>query len=294
MPEQRKHNAPDYAQFDAMPTAALEEILRMDADLADGSENDMDAILYIMGVLAARRKQQTPLDAPDAQAAWAAFTQRYAPGEGDGTPLLTWEAPTASNPAAPEQPVRQKKKRKAFRTLALIAAAVLLLLGITATAYALGYDLWGAIGRWTEETFRFTTGQDAGHTVPSGTVLYDSLQQALEAYDMEDACVPAQVPDGYVLDNITADNFPERCSLCALYKNGERSLILQIARVCGTSTSTYEKDGAKVTVYSSGGVDYYIMSNQGRITAAWLYRDYEGLIAGDISMDELKQMLDHS
>ena len=46
----------DLSYCDTMTTEELEEILRLDAEMPEGQESDTDKILYIMEVLAERKR----------------------------------------------------------------------------------------------------------------------------------------------------------------------------------------------------------------------------------------------
>ena len=56
MPNLERKN--DLTQYDSMDTEALQEILRADASKIEGEVSDQETILYIMEVLAKRRKAQ--------------------------------------------------------------------------------------------------------------------------------------------------------------------------------------------------------------------------------------------
>ena len=51
----QKHDR-DFSSYDHMSTSSLEAILQADLELPDGEESDMEKILYIMEVIAQRRK----------------------------------------------------------------------------------------------------------------------------------------------------------------------------------------------------------------------------------------------
>lgn len=84
------------------------------------------------------------------------------------------------------------------------AIAVLVVLGSLVTAQALGIDVFGAIARWTNETFHFATSSQNGDTLntdmpnsnshsPDGE--YGSLQEALDACGIDQNVSPQQLPD---------------------------------------------------------------------------------------------------
>lgn len=77
----------DYSQLDRMSTEELREILRLDFLLPDDEESDMDAILYVMQLVAERERKNPTGKVPDVREAWASFVKNYLPYLGDGKSL---------------------------------------------------------------------------------------------------------------------------------------------------------------------------------------------------------------
>jgi|AGTN01.1.fsa_nt_gi hypothetical protein len=73
MSDANNSNRHDYSKFDNMSTEALEEILRLDSQLPDDEESNVDAILYITGVIEKREKEHPTGRFTDVQTAWASF-----------------------------------------------------------------------------------------------------------------------------------------------------------------------------------------------------------------------------
>ena len=64
-------------------------------------------------------------------------------------------------------------------------------IGAMATAQALGYDVFGIIARWTEETFHFSVSASSETSAtPSGDAAYKDLQAALDAYGVAGTVAP--------------------------------------------------------------------------------------------------------
>ena len=113
MSDLKKKNRVDYSKYDEMGTEALEEILRLDFQMSEEAESDIDAILYISEVIARREKNP-----PDVGAAWEQFNTKYRPYVTDGRSLYDFGdedgAPgTVSNNSAVESdsPIAQTVER---------------------------------------------------------------------------------------------------------------------------------------------------------------------------------------
>lgn len=66
---------------------------------------------------------------------------------------------------APRSNTRPRKW--VLRTARILAAVIAVLLATSLTAYAFGFDLWGAIASWTKETFGFRSAEYTQTAVPS-------------------------------------------------------------------------------------------------------------------------------
>ena len=72
----------EFTNFDSMSTEALREILLQDSLVLEGEGYDVDAILYIMQVLAGREEGR-----PSVDEAWRIFNEYYRSDDCDGTSL---------------------------------------------------------------------------------------------------------------------------------------------------------------------------------------------------------------
>lgn len=313
MSDLKKKNRVDYSKYDEMGTEALEEILRLDFQMSEEAESDIDAILYISEVIARREKNP-----PDVGAAWEQFNTKYRPYVTDGRSLYDFGdedgAPgTVSNNSAVESdsriygvaPLRRRWRgtRRLVR-LAVIAAIMAAFLVVTsATAYALGFDLWGTIAQWTKDTFSFvSTSSEDGAPNPNRVQNladreYDSLQDALEAYGVKEPLVPMWLPDGFVTEMITVDETSySKCTVFyTCYKNNERLLAITIYMHEDSNDTNYtmwQKDDAEVDTIIINGQTFYIMSNTGRQCAVWANGPFECSISGDITPDELEKTIE--
>ena len=75
MPDNQNRNDSRFSRYDAMSTEDLQAFLREDASKPVGEESDTKEILYVMEVLARRRKKQT--GGKDPAEALASFKNKY-------------------------------------------------------------------------------------------------------------------------------------------------------------------------------------------------------------------------
>ena len=138
MSESHNCRIDDLAKYDAMTTEQLEEILRLDAEMPDGQESDTDKILYIMEVLA-ERKRNSSHAGKTALEAYESFKQNY--------------MPETDNNIIPMQTKRRASRWVRRLTAAAAVLAILLVGSVTASAF--GFNVWKAVVQWTQETFHF-------------------------------------------------------------------------------------------------------------------------------------------
>ena len=134
MSENQSRGLADFAKYDAMETEELEEILRADSQSLEGQESDGELLLYVMGVLA-HRKRNSENPGKTAQEAWESFEKHYLSEE--------------------EEIHTAKNNRTSLRRWIAAVAVAALLLAIPLTASALTWDeIWNAVATWCRRSRR--------------------------------------------------------------------------------------------------------------------------------------------
>lgn len=269
MSENQNRGIGDMSIFDTMTTEELEEILRLDAQAPEEQESDTEKILYIMEVLAERNKGHTGKTALEA---YESFKQNY--------------MPETDNNVIPEKPKRGCPRW--IRSLTAAAAVLAFLLVGTVTARAFGFNFWKTVIQWTQETFHFG---DWGSSDVDNNLPYDSLQDALEQGKAPTWLVPTVIPEGFALTDISVEQTPLKRKYTAIYANGEKKIRIIVQEHLDESPIYVEQSGGAEEEYDVSGITYHLSSNHKNNRAVWLYDSYECDISGDISIDELKEMI---
>ena len=275
MSENMNRGSRDFSKFDTMETEELEEILRLDVEAPEEEETDTELLLYVMEVLAERRKNAN-ITGNNAHDAWKSFEENYMPEN---------SLETKSKPA----PVRW------VRRVIAIAAVLALVVLIPVSAKAMKLDqLWNVVAKWAKETFSFVSGGDTDVDEPSPdrrdelTPLLELLQKS----ERDATIVPTWVPDGFVLERVEQDITPIQEVYRAFYMNGDKKLRIRIHTYLEEDIHNFEMEDDYSEVYSVSGVDYYIFDNLGQIQVVWVVDIYECIISGDLSVEEAKLMID--
>lgn len=281
MSENRDRRTDRFSKYDSMPTEALEEILRLDAEAPDGQESDTELLLYVMEVLANRRRN-TNVTGNTAQQAWESFRKYYLPQEEE-------------IPYTPEQPKPVKAAKPWLRRLIAAVVAIALLICIPVASSAFGWqDIWNAVAKWAKETFSFVSGDDRESTepAPQDTMQFGSLQEALTATGLPSDFIPTWIPEGYTLDDVTLSEIPGRKAYIACYNNDNNELIIKVQAYLNDAPEKVEINQELLETYSAANVDYYIFENNEQLRAVWIHDSYECYISGELTVAEIKTMID--
>ena len=284
------------AYLDQLSMEQLEDLLRADLNSPD-EEND-EAVFHILEVMKKREKENPTGRLPDKNKAWKEFQEYYNIPEGEGESLY----PTYSEPKNADKNIQtlktnEPKTRPRFRMRrGLVVAAILIVMfGSMLTAQAAGVDVFGAIGRWTEENFQFvlpTTNQ-------SDTVgINDDFQKASEKFGLPSSFVPTWCPEGFTSAEPLEEHIKNHSdSISCQYTNTTENkfylvTISQYYSADVLNATVFEKDDSSVITYQSNGKNFYIFSNLENLTATWADENYCITITGEITLDQIKNIID--
>ena len=269
----------EFSYYDSMTTEELQEILRKHAHGELETEPDTDELYYIMEVLARRREEEDPQAFRSDEEALADFRKNYMPKA--------------------EQTGRTNVVRfpnRAFRVAAAMLAIVLVLaVGTSVTAQAFHVDIWGKFATWTKEIFQFTD-TPQGTTAPNPEQEYNaelkSLQDALNDNEVTERLSPTWMPEGYTSNDLQVMRSPRALNVYANYQKNDEELVIKIRQTIGVQAPQVEKNDDFLELYVVDGVEYYIFSNMETLQAAWSIGEFECLMIGKITLEEVKMMID--
>lgn len=283
MPNNQDRKDNRFSRYDAMSTEDLQAFLREDASKPVGEESDTKEILYVMEVLARRRKEQT--GGKDPAEALASFKNKY---------YIENETPSISE-SVPAAHKRSSSGRWKRGLVAAVAAVFILVLGNSITASALGFDLFAIIAKWTQETFHFGyAGQSDTPSDPDAvdSQKYPGLINALNEFDVSVNLAPTWFPEGYVEVDIKTQDTPKQRVFQASYECGESTIRIKIADYLENHPVQIEQSDDLIEIYNHAGIDYYIFSNYEQLRAVWIKESYECYISGPLTVSEIKRIID--
>lgn len=276
MSDNRSRRNEYFAKYDSMTDEELEAFLRLDADAPEGKESDTEALLYIMGVLADRRKN-SEVTGKTAQESFESFKRNY----------LNEEENTVTVP----NKCRKKTGSMGWlRGLAAAAAVLAIVFLGSITVRAMGFDIWEAVVTWAQETFHFGSGEQ-GEPRSMDQTHYASLQDALELNKEAEGLVPTWIPDGYELGDIKIAENPMRRKYVALYMDGVQLLTISVQLYLDSYPEQIEQSDGYINTIEQNGVSYYFFQNNDMLQAAWINGSYECYISGELTIEQLTQMI---
>lgn len=265
----------DFSKYEAMETKELEEILRLDAEAPEGAQTDTELLLHILEVLASRNNTES-ITENKAQKAWESFERNYMPEEC-------------------QNPVARKKRVPWLRRLAATAAAVALLIVIPFSTKALTLEeIMEIFGRWAKETFSFVSSEntEVSEPVSDDGRNFSSLQEMLREDNRDASIIPTWIPSGFSLEKVEKDVTPIQETYSARYVKGDLFFRIRVQNYLDDDFQKIETSQEYSEIYSVGNQDYYIFHNNKQNQAVWVRGTYECIISGNLSIDEMKLMID--
>lgn len=288
----------NYAYLSRLSTQKLLELLA-DAPAPAETPEDKAYIDAIVEVVLEREERHPTGLLPDPEQAWEEFQQYYNTPEGEDLSLYPAENPgTAPSEPAPSQTEyrpQRRPKRHFFRRVVIVAAVVVCI----ALPPALGFEnVFQLIGAWTDDIFLLNNVSSLeGNEIEADKKSVD-IEEILGELNYSENIFPTWIPEGFELEKVITNEFvlSGKTELRIHYKNGQtRELITFTYNVynsiaSGTMTA-FEKDANALEEYFVGDVTHYIFENLGKYIAVWNQNNIECAISGDVSLTELKEML---
>lgn len=291
-----------YAYLDRLSTEQLEELLR--ADIESPENSDEGVIFHILEVIEQRKQMDSTVALPNLDQAWEEFQQYYNVPEGEGQSLYPCNPiatdSEAINETASRPPLRLRRIFK-YGLAATIAFATLL--GGMVVAQAAGIDVFGMLGRWTEETFNFVINDNTALSETNTSIAvspehrsyYEEMKTVLSRIGVSNTLAPSWYPDGFIASSPKVAITDTGSTVATLFNNedGRHFHISIIKYNSNTSLTshTFEKDGAFVEQYTHSAKTFYILSNLDTVTATWSDGLIVETISGELTTDEIKNII---
>lgn len=268
MSANERHDGAAFSWLGEFNTEELSAMLKADSELPNTEESDINTILGIAKEVAEREKQERPDVIPNVEDAWNSFKDNYMP-YASGASIY--------DDSDFAEPIRKRplRRRRLLRTALMVAATVVFLFACSLAAYALGYDVFGAMAKWTRETFRFenvsTAETENGGNYNEVPEQLAELQALLQEAGVTGSVIPSYIPEGYDVIETSSHNSSNGISFTCTLASGEELIILNCSvYMNGGFSSIYQKSVEDPERYENDGVAYYVMRNVDTYSVAWV------------------------
>lgn len=277
-------NRGNHPNLDLLSTAELEDLLRADFSASGDEGPDLDAVLAVMEVISNREEENIP-DA-DVDAAWESFRARISESEDSPAESIPEKAPAAPEMGAAAK-LENKPQRKKLRW-AVVAAAVVCLMAVPAIAD----NTVDHLVQWTNQQFSILS-QDGLPQEHPGGVTYAEVQETIAQLTIQPV-LPNWYPEGTVLEELAVNEMfgGTNVNVSFSLKDEEFSLNIEVYDLEQIGTTKYEKNEGPVETYYVNRIPHYIMGNMEKHIVAWQNGNTENSIQGDLTVEELKMMID--
>lgn len=300
MTKQTYHSGEDPAAMEQLSTRRLEELLLQDFHAPDNGRRDMSGLYHAAQELASRE----PSPNSETDRAWRSFQENYLPFAECASQDSVYDdgVPPSSDAAPGRRPLFRSRRWLRVAVAAAVLAAALLSLSLVAAAS--GFDLWRRLAQWTDEVIQLTpaqTGQADMDDIrlPEEPKEYATLQEALSDCGLARSIAPRQIPDGFQLVELVVDTLSTNSLIFHAAYQRDEDVLTQFIRIHlpredgGTdSYAHFQKDEGDPIPYEAGGVIHLLSTNAGRAVAVWANGPAECAISGDITIEELQQIID--
>lgn len=275
-----------FSKYDAMDDEALRSFLRLDASKPEAEAADTEKLLYVMGVLAKRRKERG--EARDAKKAFEEFKKYYDPRSEAA------QEPEASTKVL-ELPSKKKTAPRWKRKLAIAAAVAVLLVGCTLSVGAAKFDLWELFVKFTRETL-FVESDDGGGleriTDSASQYPYSDFPEVLRQHGMSGAIIPTWLPEGFAFEDRYIRETPLNRIFHERYVNGDKTLTIEITENQKGTPIQLEQLGSEVEIYQRNDYVFYLFQNNSQYQATCVDGAIQYVFWGHLTHEETIQMLD--
>lgn len=270
-----------------LPTEELERLLQQDFIMNEDSESDMDYTMAIMEVIMSREKRDPEERQQMIDAAWEDFQENY---HGQSAAYEPVPIPEYDSSAIPQvKPVPRKTTLRRIIGITAVAAVIICML----VSFASASGWLKALVTWTSETFGFVSPKQSVENLEFDDPYSDLRLEVSDLTNLE--VVPTWAPEGTTLERDI--RILERKDATVIegaftFERGEFTMRYRIYNTIPEEYPILYEWTNDHTHYVHDGIEYHIANNYIDSSVSWINDGVEAMIQGDLSEDDLKQMVD--
>jgi hypothetical protein len=190
------------------------------------------------------------------------------------------------------------RSRFFLRPATLVASVLFCVILFNVSYDAVGFNIWNLLFSWDDETMEINFDVQAKFTKNVdylNQTQTDAFFHKLEELEIT-PLLPSWMPEGFELKSMDSKVVNEYNRWAAGdYSCGDRDLLIFVFKSTSMNTGgnlSLEKDEREPDIFEQGGIKFYIMDNLSRSLAFWYDPPYKVQITGQVTREELRQMID--
>ncbi len=251
---------------------------------ASAEEMDTDKIEAYLSILQERAPVTEGYD-PEAQ--WTKLEAEH--------PLIFEEesSPCEAYPVSAEPLAERTHSRKRlihfWRAAGISIAAVFC---FVVTASAMGFPPAQAVLHWAEGIIQVYTNPSGLMELPDDDPSeYHSLEDALEANGIDVSGLPTWIPRDYSLSSVTVKTTDGMVKCSAFFESDRGEIVIRVLKNTMPFLAGTEERDKQGSTYLKNDVEHYLVTDREVTKAGWQIGQISYIIGGQISEDEIKEMI---
>ena len=291
MPEKDTENMKKYDEYSVEELRAELQRYFLYSDLDDEAVDEMEQILAVL-------REKAPFHHPHTtEEMWSEFRSEHAEEfaelgirKNEDAEEVIDEEPKADvigKRSGTRLAVTHSRRGRGFLRIAMVAAAmVVFIIAVSITASAMGYNLWGWMPKWNSELLSF---ESESPQIETNSISLHGIPSVLTSLGIDEPLYPTWLPDDLMRIESVFEEDP--LFLHEAYSGNGRFLSITVYPYESSETAVYQKEDCSPEEYIIGSNPHFIFSNTNETTAIWYTENYTTLIIGNITVDEMKWIL---
>ena len=183
-----------------------------------------------------------------------------------------------------------------FRYLIVAVSACAFLFLSLFTVQAMGIDVFGKLGSWTDSIFRFESNAPERITGSSpDDVPISGLHAVMVENNIPIGLAPTWLPDGFALSFLDVSENDMSKTITAEYISRENTILYQVSEASSDEPivqTLIEKDENEPELYHTNNMDYYVFSNNNNWVGVWQGKTNSIIIKVSTNKEDLISIID--
>lgn len=253
----------------------LSELMEEAKKLSSISDCDIDLLRAYLDVL----EEKDPVLPPDHDPA-----AQYEKFREDHAELFDVPEEMPERPAAPKRHFPRVRK-----VLTALAAAFCV---VVMVADASGAGVIDRLIEWGAETFSLQPASGVMELETADENGFRSLREALEYYEVREVAIPSWIPNRYVIDRVNVIELNDTIVISGKYLTADGDSLFIRTAIGFKEAFVFEEEMNAHNVYDANGITFILSTNTNDERATWNVNNHMYSANGNITITELKEMLD--